>query len=271
MINSDFHIHSTYCDGKNSLEELICAAVDKKMDAIGFSGHSHTSFDESYCMSAENTEKYIRDIRKLKLKYKDSIEIYLGIEKDRFSDITDLDRFDYVIGSVHYAAKNGVYIPVDESAEILMNGVNEHYEGDIYSFCEDYFRLVCSLADDSTADIIGHFDLVTKFNERDKLFDTTDKRYVSAVNEALYLLAAKDKIMEINTGAISRGYRTIPYPDEDILIKWRKLGGRIIFSGDAHSIDGMCFKFDQAERLTKKCGFKTSVVFKNGSFEEVCL
>ena len=59
MINSDFHTHSTYCDGKLSLEEMTEAAILKKMDAIGFSGHSHTSFDETYCMSTEDTEKYI--------------------------------------------------------------------------------------------------------------------------------------------------------------------------------------------------------------------
>ena len=55
MINSDFHTHSTYCDGKLSLEEMTEAAILKKMDAIGFSGHSHTSFDETYCMSTEDT------------------------------------------------------------------------------------------------------------------------------------------------------------------------------------------------------------------------
>jgi len=87
MINSDFHTHSTYCDGKLSLEEMTEAAILKKMDAIGFSGHSHTSFDETYCMSTEDTEKYIREISLLKRKYKGRIEIYLGIERDRFSDM----------------------------------------------------------------------------------------------------------------------------------------------------------------------------------------
>lgn len=42
MIKADFHTHSTYCDGKNTLEEMLDAAIYKKMAAIGFSGHSHS-------------------------------------------------------------------------------------------------------------------------------------------------------------------------------------------------------------------------------------
>lgn len=269
MINSDFHTHSIYCDGKLSLEEMAEAAVLKKMDAIGFSGHSHTSFDETYCMSAENTEKYIREVLLLKRKYKASIEVYLGIEKDRYSDITDLSRFDYVISSVHYVLKNGTYLPVDESEEIFLKNIENYYDGDIFAFCEDYYREVASISDIPFNDIIGHFDLVTKFNEGGRLFDTRNKRYESAVNEALYRLAAKDKILEINTGAVSRGYRSTPYPEDDILVKWAKLGGRIIFSGDAHDANGLCYRFEEAGRLAKKCGFDTAVVFKNGELAEI--
>ena len=48
MILEDFHVHSTYCDGNNSLEEMVRAAVDLKMSRIGFSGHAYTSFDDTY-------------------------------------------------------------------------------------------------------------------------------------------------------------------------------------------------------------------------------
>ena len=271
MIKADFHTHSTYCDGKNTLEEMLDAAIDKKMAAIGFSGHSHTSFDESYCMSKEDTEKYIRDILLMKKRNKEDIEIYLGIEKDRFTDMTEFDRFDYVIGSVHYVLKDGYYIPVDESADVFKENIEKYYGGDYYAFCEDYYELLSSIADDSSVSIIGHFDLVTKFNENDCIFDTSDKRYISAVNEAIYRLAANGKILEINTGAISRGYRKEPYPSEDILVKWRKLGGKIIFSGDAHSTEGLCYAFENARKTAEKCGFKKACILKNNEFIEISL
>lgn len=271
MINSDFHTHTIFCDGKLIPDEMARAAISNGMEAIGFSGHSHTPFDESYCMSEENTENYKRVIINLKKQYSDKIEIYLGIERDFYSDINDLSAFDYVISSVHYVKKAEEYLPVDESEEIFRKNVADFYDGDYFAFCEDYYSTVLQSASLTCADIIGHFDLVMKFNEDDRIFDTGNKRYVSAVNEALYLLAAKDKIIEINTGAMSRGYRNVPYPMADILVKWHKLGGRIIFSGDAHDAEGLCYKFAEAERLAKQCGFKEAVVFKNGELVAVPL
>lgn len=41
----NFHTHTTYCDGKNTAEEMILAAINQGFTALGFSGHSHTSID----------------------------------------------------------------------------------------------------------------------------------------------------------------------------------------------------------------------------------
>ena len=99
-IKADFHTHTTYCDGKNSVRDMFEAAKAAGMEAIGFSGHSHTPFDESYCMSDEETKKYIDEINGLKRSNVSSTEVYLGLEKDRFSDADDTSAFDYVIGSL---------------------------------------------------------------------------------------------------------------------------------------------------------------------------
>ncbi len=271
MINFDYHTHSTYCDGKNTLEEMAEGAVKKGVKGLGFSGHSHTPFDESYCMSRDKTLKYIDEAEGLKNKYSGKLDIFTGIEYDLFSDEENLSKFDYVIGSVHYALKDGKYLPVDESEDIFVENVGRRYGGDYYAFCEDYFKEVGSLADIGEVDIIGHFDLVTKFNEGDRLFNTRNKRYASAAESALIKLSAMNKILEINTGAVSRGYRMLPYPDECILSVWRDLGGKIIFSGDAHSIDGICYKFDLAEKTARKCGFSSAIELTDNGFIEINL
>ena len=53
------------------------------------------------------------------------------------------------------------------------------------------------------------------------------------------------KVFEINTGAISRGYRTQPYPSADIRSYIKAKGGTFILSGDSHSADTLCFQFDR--------------------------
>ena len=74
---SNLHTHSTFCDGRNTPEEIVLAALEKGFSSIGFSGHAYTPFDLRYCM--KNTEGYIREIWRLKEKYGKDIQIYLGI------------------------------------------------------------------------------------------------------------------------------------------------------------------------------------------------
>ena len=62
MIRGDYHVHTSFCDGSCPPEEMVRAALEKGMDAIGFSGHSHTAFDESWCMSPAGTEAYRAEI-----------------------------------------------------------------------------------------------------------------------------------------------------------------------------------------------------------------
>ena len=99
---------------------------------------------------------------------------------------------------------------------------------------------------------------MTKFNEGDALFDTTDMRYLSAGYRAIDKLLEKNVIFEVNTGAISRGYRTEPYPSVPFLEYIRKKGGKIILSGDCHSETAICFAFDLALDHIKKAGFSNS-------------
>ena len=53
----NYHTHTTYCDGKNTAEEMVQQAISLGISQIGFSGHSYTEFDLEPCMSREGTEK----------------------------------------------------------------------------------------------------------------------------------------------------------------------------------------------------------------------
>ena len=75
MIPEDFHVHTTWCDGRDEAETIVKRAVELGMTRLGFSGHAHTPCDESYCMSPENTLLYRREIESLRVKYADRIAI----------------------------------------------------------------------------------------------------------------------------------------------------------------------------------------------------
>lgn len=250
---SNYHTHTTFCDGTNTPEEMVLAAIEAGCPSLGFSGHSYTAFDLGYCMTPENLPEYRAEVLRLKEKYRDKIHILLGLELDYFSEKPKED-FDYIIGSVHYVKKDGVYLSVDHSRENQIHCVEEHYDGDFYAFAEDYYALVADVKRKTGCDIVGHFDLVTKFNEKQPLFDENHPRYRAAAEGALNTLLDQNARLEINTGAISRGYRTTPYPAPFLLEEMGRRGAKAVLSADCHSVGGICCAFDEAAELAERCG-----------------
>ena len=101
MIPCNYHTHTCFCDGKHTPEEMVLEAIRLGCKELGFSGHSHTPFDDSFCMSKENTLAYIDTVRNLQKQYAEQIKIYLGIEQDYHSP-ESTEGYDYILGSVHY-------------------------------------------------------------------------------------------------------------------------------------------------------------------------
>lgn len=248
MIRTDLHLHTTYGDGRNTPEEMVISAVSKGMECIGFSEHSSVPFDLHEGMTGDNVRKYIDEISELKEKYRGRIEILCGIELDYYSE-QDVSEFDYVIGSVHYLKKNGVFFAVDDKPEILEQAIADLYKGDTLSLAEDYFNAVSNVVEKTGADIIGHFDLITKFAEKEMEIKTDDPKYIDAWQHAADRLLPFGKYFEINTGAVSRGWRSFPYPDIRIIDYIRQHGGRFILSSDSHSADTIAFGFEKYEYL----------------------
>lgn len=252
MIPSNYHTHTTFCDGKNSPEELVLRAIELGCPELGFSGHAYTDFDRGYCMSPEDAEGYKAEIRRLQEKYAGRIKILLGVEQDYFSQEPTGD-YDYVIGSVHYVHKDGCYLSVDHTRERFMENAQKHYGGDYYAYAEDYYALVGDVYRKTGCQIIGHFDLFTKFNEGNMLFDTTHPRYQAAANKALSALLDAPVILEVNTGAMARGYRTAPYPAQNILSRWLQAGKKVQFSSDCHNAQHLLFGYEQYETYLHLC------------------
>lgn len=249
MTVKDLHMHTVYCDGSGTPEQMVESAIEKGLSTVGISGHSYTFFDESYCMQRKNIPRYIAELRYLRAKYYDRIRVLCGVEQDYYSDYPT-DDFDYVIGSVHYVKAGEEYIPVDESIAILYSAADKHFNKDIYALCEAYYKTVSDVVNKTSCDIIGHFDLISKFIEREPLFDMNHPRYVAAWQRAADELLKTGVPFEINTGAISRGYRSEPYPSGVMIDYIRERGGRFVLSSDAHSPENIGYRFEEYEELS---------------------
>lgn len=236
----NLHTHTTFCDGADTPQALVEEAIRLGCPKIGFSGHAYTPFDSDFCMSLSDTQAYVETVRNLQQQYKNKIEILLGVEQDFFSPMPT-DVYDFVIGSVHYVKTPDGYLSVDDTKEILTDGVNRYFGGDYYALCEAYYHLVAQVYKKTRCDIIGHLDLVTKFNEGDAMFSTEHPRYKNAVKSAINKLKNTGATFEINTGAVARGYRTEPYPQKWILSILQQNQVALIRTSDCHQKEKLLF------------------------------
>lgn len=265
---SNLHTHSTYCDGKNTLEENIIEAIELNFRSIGFSGHAPSGrrFD-SCCMTEETTKKYFSEIESLKQKYKESINIFKGIELEACNP-KNYEEVDYSIGSLHFLEVGSSFVSIDDTKDKLKEGIKALGE---LPFLRMYFEQLLSFSSKINFDIVGHFDLFTKFNEKENIIDETNKKYQDLAINALEVLFKQGKIFEINTGAISRGYRTKVYPAPFILEKLKQWKAPIIISSDAHEKSKIAFFFDETEALLKSMGFKEQVELTTKGFKKISL
>ena len=267
----NFHTHTTYCDGKESVESMIQAAIAKDFVRLGFSGHVFNDFrpedQDIWCMSPERTQKYIEEVHMMAEKYKDKIDILCGIEQDFCSNVST-EGFDYVIGSVHYTEKDGMYYCVDESPEVLEKAIREGFGGDVYALTKRFFEMEAEVVKKTNATFIGHFDLVTKFNEGNRFFDPMDKRYRHAALEAMDALIETGRPFEINTGGMYRGFRTEAYPSIQLLKDLKERGGSILLSSDSHDGNSIGFQFAEAAQAAKEIGFKTVKVLSRDGWSD---
>ena len=241
----DLHMHTVWSDGKNTPEEMVQEAIRKGLETVGISDHSS---GDPCGMTLETAPAYKAEIARLKEKYAGQIRVLCGLERDFFTD--DFTEYDYTIGSVHLLpVPDGHRVSVDWMPEKLREGAEKYFGGDMLALAEAYYETEARVVEVTKCDIIGHFDLVTKFIEADPSFDPKDPRYVKAWHHAADELLKTGKPFEVNFGAISRGYRTEPYPSVEIRAYIRSHGGKLLMSSDAHAKEYIAYGFETFDEL----------------------
>ena len=80
-----------------------------------------------------------------------------------------------------------------------------------------------------------------------------------------------DVIFEINTGAMARAGRSVPYPTLPLLKRLRERGMRVMVNSDCHDKRYLEVGYDKAFCLLEECGFKSVWRLREGGFEELGL
>ena len=271
MFYSNAHTHSTWCDGKNTLAEMTAAAEKLRFTDLGFTCHSRASFDPT-CPGIKDEAAYQKAVRTL--AENSAVHLACGLEWDYFSP-TPISGYDYFIGSVHYLPpKAGVYRSVDDTPKNFNETLQDWYQGDFLALAQDYYDLVVAHITHNQPKIVGHFDLVIKFDDTlHYLTPQNQKAYekiaLKALQKVVNVLKTYEGLVEVNTGGMSRGWRKQPYPAKFLLEFLASKKVPVILTSDSHQIDTLDYAFEKTQRLLQAVGFTASYQLKKGKFVPV--
>lgn len=268
---TNFHTHTILSDGSETAENMVIAAIDKKFDVLGFSEHSPIPFYSDWNMKFENLCKYFDEIKSVKEKYSDKIEIYTGLEVDYIENICGIDTWknynpDYTIGSVHYLRQfdNNEFFTLDYSKELFQKGLEEIFGNDIKKLVKEYYSAISKMVTIQKPEIVGHLNLITKFNKGNYFFDESEKWYKDIVAETLEVISKNNVIIEINTRGFYRKLTDEFYPSHSILEQCFKLKIPVMINSDAHQSSELDKNIAEAKKTLLETGFKdVAVLIKN--------
>ena len=264
-ILSTLHNHCTMCDGRSSPEEMLSAAEAAGFTDFGMSCHGYAPFDPAYSIPGE--EEYLSAMADLRAAWAGRLRLHVGVEEDLFAPSAMPERYDYRIGDVHYALdrSTGEFVPVDGSVDELVRVIRDLFHGSAMDMVRDYYANMVA-ASERRPLILGHFDLITKYNDRGHFFDEDSDEYRDVAVQALEACLAGSAVFEINAGAAVKGLRRDPYPAPFLLRRLRELGGRVTLSADCHYAPRLTAGLDTAARAAKEAGFREVLQYVDGRF-----
>jgi histidinol-phosphatase (PHP family) len=251
IYRTDYHMHSSFSDGRSVPEDYIAPALAAGLKEIGFSEHI-TLFrePEHWNMYPANVFSYINHLDHIR-KNTNHIKIRTGLEVDfiesKESEISDFLAplaLDYVIGSVHYLGEK----TVDSGPEF--------YEGkNIDNLFESYFNLVCKAVASGLFDIIGHCDLIRIYGYRPTIDLEPIYRKMAGI------MKKYDVAFELNTNGRNRPLADF-YPDRRFLNIFHEENVPVCVNSDAHMPARVGQYFDEAYDLLRYTGFTEMAVFE---------
>ena len=253
---SDYHMHTPLCGhASGEPEEYAQQAVKAGLKEIGFSDHapllSHK--DPGVAMDISQLPLYLKMIEHVRTRFEDTLTIRVGIEADYMPDYEEQTRallaqypYDYVIGSVHFIAKWGFDDPIQ---------LKEWDKKDVNDVYREHFKLIRQSALSGLFDILGHVDLVKKFDFHPTV-DMSDE-----IEENARAFKKSGVVIEINSSGLHKPAGEI-YPSLDHLKAYRKAGVPITFGSDAHKPQQVGRDFDKARDWALAAGYKDYVMFE---------
>ncbi|MDA9909154.1 histidinol-phosphatase HisJ [Gammaproteobacteria bacterium] len=251
---------------KDSLEDVIKAYIDQGFTWVGITEHMAPLSDafrypdeaedqQSAASLREQFFSYFDECQKLKNKYSDQIEIFSAFETESYEGaeafiiyLVEELKPDYLVGSVHHV--NSICIDYDE----------EHFRqavttaGSLEALYLDYFDVQFEMLQALEPAVVGHFDLIRKFDP-DYLHTLQNKKIWQRVKRNLDFIARKNLILDFNLRGFDKASEQ--YPSMPVLKEALAMGIAVVPGDDSHGVASVGRNYDRGIEILRSLGAST--------------
>ncbi len=265
MIQSNFHTHTSFSDGKLEAEDYCKKAIALGFHSLGFSDHAPVLFPNKYSIQPEKLDEYYSTIEDLKEKYKTQLNIFLSLEADYIPGYThSFDYFrtqaniDYLIGSVHlvyHKHKDKMWFIDGGDQGVWDKGLKDIFDGDIKTAVRAFYEQTMEMIETQKPEVIGHLDKI-KMHNKERYFSQNDTWYKELITANLKLIKKQNAILEINTRGLYKERCKELFPSVNTLLQAQKMGIPMMLSSDAHHPQEIDGAFLQALDILRNVGIR---------------
>ena len=289
----DCHLHTCFSgDSETPVRDQLDRAIALGMQAVCITDHhdwdapnEKGEMDDRFLL---DFPRYIPALREIREEYRGKIDMGIGVElglqlhaRQDTENVMRLygDAFDFIIGSIHFVDHYDVYYPQWFAMDVSESRSDERYihasrhipsreeaeavtpEKEAARYRHFFEVTLKRLEAYDCFDTLGHLDFVVRYGpNRNQFYDF--KTYGDIISAILELLIRKDKALEVNTGGFKYGLGH-PNPCEEVLKRYRELGGRLLTVGsDAHVPGFVGYEFDRTAELLKEIGFREYALYR---------
>ncbi|MCR5522857.1 MAG: histidinol-phosphatase HisJ family protein [Clostridia bacterium] len=248
----DLHTHTSRSfDCEEPIENMYDAAVKAGLKA--FAVTDHLELDVFYKKDFDKTaSESFADVIRMREEHPGDALILAGgefgeavYEKELSEEIINKYDYDIVIGSIH-------------NLPGLPDFCDMSYDGntDIYPLLDSYFDWELKMAQWAKFDTLAHLTYPLRYIEGENRIPVDLSRYGEIIDEILINVIKNKIALELNTSGYRQPYGK-PFPDRDILLRYKQLGGKYLTTGsDAHYREHMGAGIARGFELALECGFE---------------
>lgn len=249
----NFHSHTQFCDGRESMARMAGQALACGMKHYGFTPHSPIPLPSSCNMSALAVPDYVAEFQRLKELYAGRINLYLSMEIDYLGDrwgatnpYFDTIPLDYRLSSVHFVSTpdGEREVDVDGRPQNFRAKMAEHFDNDIHYVVDSFYARTLAMIEKGGFDILGHFDKIGFNASSFSPGIENEPWYRRHIDNVIDAVRATDIIVEINTKAYPAPvgstlaqeavYEPRLFPSPDVIRRLVSAGLPLAVNSDAH-------------------------------------